>query len=595
MNFGLAAAEFSPDAITSLFLALGVMLALARAMGELVRKLHQPAVLGEIAAGVLLGPTVLGAFSPEIYHWLFADPAAATHTANFVVLEFLFLLSATLLLLVAGMEVDLGMALKQGKAAAAVALLGMLVPFSLGFAVAWVVPDALGLGPDVTDKLPFALFVGIAVSITALPVIASVLMDLKMLKSDIGMLIMSAAMLNDLLGWFVFAILLALIGGQVNGGDAAGAAEAANAAAGAGAAASVLTSIGLTVVFLAVVLTLGRWAFDRFVPMLQAHTTWPGSMISIVLVLALVCAAFTEYIGIHSIFGSFIAGVAIGDSDRLRESTRQTIHQFITNIFAPLFFAGIGLRVNFIESFDISVVLLVLVVAVIGKFSGSFVGARISGLKTRESAAIGGGMLAQGAMGIILGQLARQAGLIGEELFVAIVIMAMITSLAAGPLMQGILHKPIERTFAQLLSDKRFLPQLTGRTMQQVISQLAQCASEQCYLSAEDIERAVLEREQLMSTGLGDELAVPHARMAGLSKPVVVLGRSDFGIDFNARDGEPARLICLLLVPVEDQARQVELLRLFATAFGDSKRRREAMAAGTFTELLAALRTTDEH
>jgi Kef-type K+ transport system membrane component KefB/mannitol/fructose-specific phosphotransferase system IIA component (Ntr-type) len=602
MSSVLAATDFSPDAITSLFLALGIVLALARFMGELARKFRQPAVLGEIAAGILLGPTLLGVISPDIQLWLFADPAAVPHTANYMVLEFLFMLSAALLLLVAGIEVDLGMALRQGKAAAAVALLGMLIPFGLGFGAAWMMPSTLGIGPDfVQDKLPFALFVGIAVSITALPVIASVLMDLKMLKSDIGMLIMSAAMLNDLLGWFVFAVLLAMIGG----GDHAAVTEVANAAtevaataseaSGGGGAAGVLMSIGLTIAFLAVMLTIGRVAFDRMMPFLQAHTTWPGSVISLVLVLALVCAAFTEYIGIHSIFGAFIAGVAIGDSNRLRESTRHTIHQFITNIFAPLFFAGIGLRVNFFESFDFTIVVLVLVVAVIGKFSGSFLGARISGLRGRTSAAISSGMLAQGAMGIILGQLARQVGLISEELFVGIVVMAMITSLVAGPMMQRILQQPVVRTFAEILSDKQFVARLSGRSAKQVIGELAQTAAELCKLDAKEIEAAVLAREDLMSTGLGDELAIPHARLPGLTKPVVVLGRSEIGVDFNARDGKPAHLICMLLTPVEDQAAQVELLQMFATAFCEPKRRNEALAAESYTELLASLKIGEEH
>ena len=259
-------------------------------------------------------------------------------------------LAAVFLLLVAGLEVDLSIVWKQGKAALWVSLMGMIVPGGLGFALAYALPGPLGYDFEAGAKLPFALFMAIAMSITALPVIAKILLDLNLFRSDMGMLIMSSAMVNDLLGWIGFAMVLALVAAQV---DPAVSGMGPEAAGEGGATASLLTTIGLTLLFVGGMLTVGRWLANKALPFVQANTSWPGGVLAFVLTTSLLCAAATEAIGIHSIFGAFIAGVAIGDSKHLREQTRTVIEQFITNIFAPLFFAGIGLRVNFIEGFDL--------------------------------------------------------------------------------------------------------------------------------------------------------------------------------------------------------------------------------------------------
>ena len=237
-----------------------------------------------------------------------------------------------------------------------------------------------------------------------------------------GMLVISAAMLNDLVGWIGFAVVLALLPR-----------DPAVAAEGHG----VVTTIALTLLFLGAMLTVGRWLAHRVLPYVQSRWSYPGGVLGLVLVIALVSAAFTEYLGIHSIFGAFVAGVAIGDSHHLRERTRDTIHQFVMNIFAPVFFASIGLRINFVASFEFSAVAIVLIVALLGKVIGCYFGAKLARLSSRESWGVGFGMAAQGAVGIILGQLARQANLITDELLVAIVIMALATSLIAGPAMQA--------------------------------------------------------------------------------------------------------------------------------------------------------------
>jgi Kef-type K+ transport system membrane component KefB len=168
---------------------------------------------------------------------------------------------------------------------------------------------------------------------------------------------------------------------------------------------------------------------------------WPGGLLSLSLALCFLAAAFTEYIGIHAIFGAFIVGVALGDSEHLSERAKEIVHQFINNIFAPLFFVSIGLKVNFIVNFDLTLTLAIIAIAFAGKIIGSGWGTRLGGFTWRESLAAAFGMNARGAMEIILGLVALENGLINEKVFVSLVIMALVTSMSSGPLMKWMLRK----------------------------------------------------------------------------------------------------------------------------------------------------------
>lgn len=173
---------------------------------------------------------------------------------------------------------------------------------------------------------------------------------------------------------------------------------------------------------------------------MQTKLSWPGGVLSISLGICLLSAAFTESINIHAILGAFIAGIAFGDSVQLKEQAREIIHQFVTNFFAPLFFVSIGLKVNFIQNFDLQIVLIVLILAYVGKVLGAFIGARIGGMSKNHALAVGFGMNARGAMEIILGTLALNAGLISKPIFVALIIMALVTSITSAPLMKRFIN-----------------------------------------------------------------------------------------------------------------------------------------------------------
>ncbi|MCW5776823.1 MAG: cation:proton antiporter, partial [Phycisphaeraceae bacterium] len=351
-------------------------------------------------------------------------------------------------------------------------------------------------------------------------------------------------------------------------------------------------TIALTLAFVAFMLVVGRWLIDRTLPWVQAHTSFPGGVLGFALVLTIGCAAFTEWIGVHAIFGAFICGVALGDSRHLRPRTREIIEQFVSFIFAPLFFASIGLRVDFAANFDLALVLIVLVLATVGKLAGCVVSARFAGFRRREAWAIGFGMNARGAMEIILSLLALEAGLINERLFVALVVMALLTSITSGMLVQWSLGKHKTVKFWTYASSKSFLPNLDASDSTEAIRSLARAASEvNPALSADVVAEAALARERLMGSGIGGGIAVPHARLAEIDTPVVAIGRAPRGVDFAAPDEKPARLIILLVTPASQPEYQLRLLASIARTAQSADTVDRLAEASSWTEFLAALNT----
>jgi Kef-type K+ transport system membrane component KefB len=560
--------NLTQDNIMVFFLSLGLLLGVARVLGELAQRIHQPAILGELLAGLILGPTVLGSLAPETSAFLFPQEGP-----NAVALNAFTTLAVTLLMLVAGMEVDLSTIWRQGRIGLKAGTAGMVIPFFLGLVVALIAPRALGSDID-ADPLVFSLFFATALSISALPVIAKTLMDLDLYRSDFGMVVISAAILNDLIGWIIFAIILGLIGAE------------------SGQSNNILLTITLTLAFAGIMLTLGRSLVHRTLPFLQAYTRWPGGVLSFALVLALLGAAFTEWIGIHAIFGAFIVGVAVGDSSHLRERTRVIIDEFVSFIFAPVFFASIGLKVNFITHFDLVPVLTVLLIACVCKLAGGVLGARWGDMTKRDAWAVGFAMNARGAMEIILGLLALQAGIIRPRLFVALVIMAIVTSMISGPAIRLILRLGKKRTLLDALSSRLFTRELQAFSSRTAIHELTAMACEASGLNTREVEAAVWEREETLPTGIGNGVALPHARIEGISKPIVAIGVSDSGIDFDAPDDKPAYVIFLILTPVDAPDTQLEITAELAKLFRVFGMTEKVLKIKSYTEFLALVKSS---
>jgi len=392
---------------------LSLMLLSGRIVGEIMRYFNQPMVIGEILAGIILGPTLLGNYFPDFFATLFPKTGHSP-----VALNGFTQVSVVLLLFIGGLEVELPTVINQGKKAFVTSFFGIAMSFSIGFFVTYQNASFFHIAPE--KHLVFSLFIGTALSITALPVIVRTMLDLGIFKSQIGMLIVATAMIDDFLGWMIFSIILTMMEE--------------------GAEQSILYTVSFTIIFALLMLTVFRRLMDKVLPWFTEHLAFPGGILSIMLVLSFLGAAFTEYIGIHAVFGSFLVGVALGDSVHMTEKIKEIVHHFVTNIFAPLFFVSIGLKVNFATNFDLVLVSVIMAMAFAGKTIGCSLAAFLSGFTKRQSLAIGFGMNARGAMEIILATLALQNGLINETMFVALVVMAIVTSVTAGSMMKFFLR-----------------------------------------------------------------------------------------------------------------------------------------------------------
>lgn len=417
------------SALLLLLLQLGVLLLAARALAEVCRRLGQPAVIGELLAGVLLGPTVAGRFAPDLFGALFPPDGLA-------LLELVSWLGMILLLLLTGLETDLRAVRGLGRAAIWASTLGMLVPFGSGFALGWLLPDTYLTDPASRPLL--AAFLATSMAISALPVIAKILIDLGLIRRDLGLVTLSAAVVDDTTGW----LLLSVIAGIATGG-------------GFSARSLALTLTGLTLFGLAM-----RWVayplFVRAVRAVNAGVGIPGADLTLVLCLTFFCAAVTEAMGVHALLGAFAAGLVVRQVPRLRASSLETLETFVLSALAPVFFAFVGLRVDLWALSGWQMPLAVLAVAVAGKLVGCYLGGRLGGLSHWESLALGFGMNARGAMGLVVALIGLSLGLLTEALYATIVMVAVVTSFMAPLLLRWAApHLPLGEDERRRLEDDR--------------------------------------------------------------------------------------------------------------------------------------------
>ena len=566
MNILAASGSFEHGDMITFFLSLAILIGTARILGEIAEKFKQPSILGELMAGIILGPSVLGMIAPAAKASLFPT-TGPVHVG----LQFMSSLAIALFLLLAGMEIDLRSVFKQGKQALSVSFGGMLIPFGLGAAVAFGAPHLLGQ-TEIENKTAFVLFFATALSISALPVIARILMDLKLIKSHMGVTVLTAAIINDLLGWLIFAMVLGMIGAS-------------------GAPHSIGFTLTATVLFAAFMFTVGTKIISKIYPWIQANLSWPAGSLNFIIVGGLLCAAFTEWVGIHAIFGTFIFGVAVGQCPHIRQKTLHTLESFISFIITPIFFASIGLEVNFFTSFDLGVVLIVLAIGTVGKVGGSWLGGKVAGLNNTESKAIGWAMNARGVMEIILGLIAFQAGLINESLFVALVVFALLTSMTSGALVQKTLKRRTPVQLIKLLRRDQIELALKAKDRNEAIDELVTKAANKFSLDKEQVKQLVLDREALDSTGLGNGVAIPHCRVKDLGEPRVMLGFSKEGVDFHSLDQSISQAVFLILIPVNDPQSQLEIIAQVATLFSKPEVIQEFIECQSADEIVAFLKS----
>lgn len=406
-----------------LLFQLSLILGSAFALGAVARRFGQPAVIGEVLAGVLLGPSILGALAPQWSTALF--PAQQTQMLGTVAW-----LGSVFLLLVTGMEINLAILRQEARAIVSTSIWGIVLPSITGFLFAWYLPDNYLVNP--AQRWVFCLLMATAMSISAIPMVAKILLDMKLLKTPVGHVIIGAAVVNDLIGWTFFAVILSIISERVAGPS------------------GIVATVLLTMIFAGICLTGGRVAMGKLFARLSAKGAPEGSLLGLTVLIAFLCAALAQWIGIHAVFGAYLAGVMISEAGKTTENVRETLETLVLYVFAPLFFATMGQRANFIVHFDPLLVFGVLIIACIGKIVGGTLGARWGGMSAPQAMAVGFGLNARGAMEIILAFLALDFGLINEKVYVALVVTAIVTSIISGPLIRAAMKRQLSSSAVRL-------------------------------------------------------------------------------------------------------------------------------------------------
>lgn len=542
-----------------------ILLVAAKLFGLLCQRRGIPALAGEILAGIILGPTIFGRVLPSLQTAIFPnDPIQATMLETIAWLGVLFLLLAT------GFEVRISTVWKQSKACLVIGFVGVVVPFLLGCAVFWWLPEKYwGVR---ADHLTFTLFLSIAASISAISVIARILHDLDILKSDFGLATLSAFIVNDLIGWAAFTLVLGMSTMAEDPSHDIG------------------RDFFEIFLFGTVCLTIGTKIVGSITTRLQKSSLpHPSTTLAFICCLGLICGATTQWIGFHAILGFFLAGIMAGNAREISENTRQIISEMVHAIFVPIFFASIGIKVDFFQNFDYVLIISITAVAIGGKFIGAWIGGRLSGFSKSDSLSVGIAFIPGGAMEIIIGMLALELELIPENVFVAVVFAALSSSIAVGPMLAWSIRRgPID--VRGVLLRESISIELKEASKWEIIEVLCdKVAGTMDDLDSQQLLRAVREREEIMGTGLERGVAVPHARFKELDKPVMAFGLSKNGINWNAPDGLPAHFIFLILTPLREEGTQVHILARIAKAMSDSNLPVDLMNAETEEEVFELL------
>lgn len=423
----LAATHHEATLVTVL-LQLGIIVAVARLFGLLFKKLGQPVVAGEIAAGVVLGPSVFGKLevlagysNHEVSRAIF-DPAVAD------VFGVLSQLGLILLLFLVGMEFDFSHLKRSHKSALAISITGVVIPFALGWQLArWIHPQVEGVekgGVMVpVDAHGFALFMGTAMAITALPVLARMMMEFNVTRTRIGTVTISAAAIDDATGWILLAAVSAMVKAQYQPLET-------------------LRMVGLTVAFAGGMLLVVRPVLVRWIAwsLKRGHGELGLNAMAILLIVIFLCSIATSLIGIFAIFGAFTLGAVLSDQAVFREAVTRELRNFVMVFFLPIFFTYTGLRTDIGTLGSATMWMLaaaVCAVAIVGKFGGCTLAAKASGLSWRDSLCIGSLMNTRGLMELVVINVGYDLGIIPRSVYCMLVIMAMVTTYMTAPLLQA--------------------------------------------------------------------------------------------------------------------------------------------------------------
>ncbi|MQY03021.1 cation:proton antiporter [Actinomadura macrotermitis] len=405
-------------------LQVGVLLCLAHLLGRIAARFGLPAIVGELLAGVLLGPSLFGWLAPGAAGWLLPHRPEQAH-----LLDALGQIGVLLLVGLTGMEMDLALLRRRKGTALKVSLAGIVVPLLPGIALAYPLVAMLHVRTPDTDV--FALFLGVAMCVSAIPVIAKTLLDMNLIHRDVGQLTLASGMVDDAFGWFMLSVVSAMAVGGMTAGKAGTA---------------LLHLLLVVVAAVAAGRPLAGLLLRRAGGSDAAHVT-------ITVILLLLSAAATQALGLEAVFGAFVGGMVIGTRPGFDRSRLAGLRSLVLAFLAPVFFATAGLRIDLRALSHPAVLgaaLLVLTTAVAGKFAGAYLGGRLSRLTRWESLALGAGMNARGVIEVIVAMVGLRLGILDAASYTIIVLVAVVTSLMAPPVLRLTMGR-VEHTAAERL------------------------------------------------------------------------------------------------------------------------------------------------
>ena len=388
-----------------------ILLVAARVGGEIADRLHLPHHVGELVFGILLGPSVLGWAWPEAFAALFpADPLQRS------LLDVVSWTGVIFLVIIAGLETRLGLLRDAGRAVLGSWIGGFGLPFVSGFAVGMLMPASLM--PVGIDRPIFALFIATAMSISAIPVIARILMDLKIAKTRVGTVILASAVMDDTIGWVVLSIVAGLVTGGVEGTTLA-------------------RTIVLTVAFVAIAFTLGR-PFIIATLRFSRRLRLPYAELSMMFIIVLVGGVITQAIGVHLVLGVFVGAILIGRDTQLGEDSKRAVRAVGMAVFVPFFFAYTGVKVDLtaLRGAALLFAVIAVFVACVSKVVGGGFGSRIGGLPSWEALSVGFGLNARGAMELVIAAIGLSIGILNASSYAMIVLIAVVTTVMTAPLLR---------------------------------------------------------------------------------------------------------------------------------------------------------------
>lgn len=554
--------------ILMLLIQLLVLMGCARGAGELLRRFNQPSLPGEILVGLILGPTLLGRFFPEIQQALFPDDRI-----QWAMLDTVAWLGVLFLLLDTGLAVDFSIAWRRRGSALMIALSDIFIPILVVFAVFIWMPDRYFTNPEQRGLV--ALFIGTVLTISELPATARVLNDLRLLKSDMGYLILSALTANDLIGWVLFTIMLGLF---------------TSAVVAIGPIALVFSG---TIAFAALALTFGRrFSIALFEHLKKKEVPEPATSLTITILLGLLFGSLTQRMGIHALFGFFIAGIVVGEAKAVSEQTRGIISQLVHSLFVPVFFATIGLKIDFIGDFDPLAVVVICAAGIGGRYVGAWLGVTWSAVPRMNRDLISIAHTPGGIMQIVIAVLALESGIITNAVFVSIIFGAILSTMLMGPWMKRSFAGRKSVRMIDFLCVDAIVPNLQVADSQEAIRALSDAlARAGAIRDHAHLLTSLLTRETDFGTALGHGIAIPHTRIENLKDPVIAFGRSATGIDWNAPDGQPVHYVFLLATPVGVEDVHIQILATIARNLSDQESEKRLQAADDLQQIKAVLRS----